>query len=71
MEPWRCYSRRLLQSFSCPDLTVMEKTLVLVVLSMLAINSVSLLNTADVGSLDQIRLVKLQAEQELMASIRD
>jgi hypothetical protein len=67
MKSWRSYRKRLLANWSCPDLTLMEKTLVLVVLSMLVINSISLLNTAEVGSLDQIRLAKLQAEQELMA----
>lgn len=67
MESWRCYHKRLLENFRCPDLTLVEKTLLGVVLMMLVLNSVSLLATKDVGDLEEVRLAKLQAQQELMA----
>ncbi len=52
--------------FAC-KLSVIELTLILGVCTMMLFNAIAFMITSDVGSHEQIRLAKLQAEQEMMA----
>ncbi len=67
MKPWVGYKQRVLKSAMRLDLSVIEKTIIVLVLLMLGISSWDSLQGRDIGDKEQIRLAKLKAQQELMA----
>lgn len=67
MKMMKGYSRRFVEQINNTHYSMVEKALYISVVAMLVINSAFVFYGRDVGSAADIRMAKLQAEQELMA----
>lgn len=68
MQHWQGYRSRFLKSMFSLELSVVETTLIAVVFAMMGLHALIVAQMAEVGDAAQIHLVKMQAEQELMAA---
>lgn len=68
MKSWFGYSEHFLTEMRGLKLSILEKILISSLVLMCLISAADSLTGQDIGSLEQLKMAKMQAQQELMAS---
>jgi hypothetical protein len=67
MKTWLGYRGHFMNELSSLRLTILETTLISSLVIMCLISAISAMSGRDVGNSEQLKMAKLQAQQELMA----